>query len=60
MRKSRKPIKTVRDFFRALAGPGGFLGRKGDGEPGWQTVWRGLETLLLFLRGAEALNQQCG
>jgi hypothetical protein len=58
--KSRKPIKTVRDFFRALAGLGGFLGRKGDGEPGWQTIWRGLHTLLLCLRGAEAMRIKCG
>jgi hypothetical protein len=58
--KSRKPIHTVRDFFRALAGLGGFLGRKGDGEPGWQTVWRGLHTLLLCLRGAEAMRIKCG
>lgn len=58
--KSRKPIKTVREFFRRLAGLGGFLGRKGDGEPGWQTVWRGLETLLLCLRGAEAMATRCG
>ncbi|HEY5313798.1 MAG TPA: IS4 family transposase, partial [Pirellulales bacterium] len=35
---------------------GGFLGRKGDGEPGWQTIWGGLETLLLCLRGAQALG----
>lgn len=58
--KSRKPIKTVREFFRSLAGLGGFLGRKGDGEPGWQTVWGGLRTLLLCLRGAEALRIKCG
>jgi hypothetical protein len=58
--KSRKPIKTVRDFFRALASLGGFLGRKGDGEPGWQTIWGGLQTLLLCLRGAEALRIKCG
>lgn len=58
--KSRKPIKTVREFFRGLAGLGGFLGRAGDGEPGWQTIWRGLETLLLCLRGAETLATRCG
>lgn len=60
LRKQNKPIKTVREFFRGLAGLGGFLGRKGDGEPGWQTIWRGLETLLLCLRGAEALGKKCG
>ena len=36
---------TVRDFYRELAGLGGFLGRKGDGEPGWITLWRGFEQL---------------
>jgi Transposase DNA-binding/Transposase Tn5 dimerisation domain len=55
-----KPIVTVRDFFRSLASLGGFLGRKSDGEPGWQTVWRGLETLLQCLRGAEALGKKSG
>jgi hypothetical protein len=55
-----RPIATVRDFIRAVAGLGGFLGRKSDGEPGWQTIWRGLETLLLCLRGAETLGKRCG
>jgi hypothetical protein len=58
--RARKPIETVREFFRALAGLGGFLGRKTDGEPGWQTIWRGLDTLLLCLRGAEPLGDKCG
>lgn len=55
-----KPVVTVRDFFRGLASLGGFLGRKSDGEPGWQTVWSGLELLLQCLRGAEALGKRCG
>lgn len=46
----RDPI-TVRDFLRQLAGLGGHLGRKGDGEPGWITIWRGMHSLLLILRG---------
>jgi Transposase DNA-binding/Transposase Tn5 dimerisation domain len=58
--RKRKPIVTVRDFIRGLASLGGFLGRKGDGEPGWQTIWGGLETLLQCLRGAEALAKKCG
>jgi Transposase DNA-binding/Transposase Tn5 dimerisation domain len=58
--KRPKPVTTVRDFFRGLASLGGFLGRKCDGEPGWQTVWGGLETLLQCLRGAEALAKRCG
>jgi hypothetical protein len=58
--KKRRPLKTVRDFFRGLAQLGGFLGRKGDGEPGWQTIWGGLEKLLLCLRGADVLQKKCG
>jgi hypothetical protein len=58
--KKRSPIKTVKDFFRGLAQLGGFLGRKGDGEPGWQTIWGGLEKLLLCLRGADVLGKKCG
>ncbi|MFO0427374.1 MAG: IS4 family transposase, partial [Planctomyces sp.] len=42
------------------AGLGGFLGRKSDGEPGWQTIWRGLEVLILALRGYNAALKKCG
>jgi hypothetical protein len=46
IRRRKHGIKwTVRDFYRELAGLGGFLGRKGDGEPGWMTLWRGFEKL---------------
>jgi hypothetical protein len=51
IRRRPTAIHTVREFIRALAGLGGFLGRKGDGEPGWITLWHGLETLLAALRG---------
>lgn len=42
---------TVYEFFRELAKLGGFLGRKHDGEPGWQTVWRGFRKLQSLLDG---------
>jgi hypothetical protein len=58
--KGRSRITTVREFFRGVAAMGGFLGRKGDGEPGWQTIWRGLEKLLLCLRATDLLEQKCG
>lgn len=51
---------TVREFYREMAKPGGFLGRKSDGEPGWITVWRGFEKLHLCLRGAESYGKKCG
>lgn len=51
---------TIREFVRQLAGLGGHLGRKGDGEPGWMTLWRGYEKLHLLLRGAEAELKKSG
>ena len=42
---------TVYEFFRELAKLGGFLGRKCDGEPGWQTVWHGYQKLHMLLDG---------
>ena len=36
---------TQRQFWHAVAKLGGFLGRKGDGEPGWQTLWARLYRL---------------
>jgi hypothetical protein len=35
------PDMSVRDFFLALARFGGHQNRKGDGLPGWQTIWKG-------------------
>ena len=32
---------SLREFWRAVARLGGFIGRKSDGDPGWQTLWRG-------------------
>ena len=36
---------TLREATRMVAGLGGFLGRRGDGEPGTQTLWRGIQRL---------------
>lgn len=46
--KKAEPPKTpptLREANRRVAGLGGFLGRKSDGEPGTQTLWRGLQRL---------------
>jgi Transposase DNA-binding/Transposase Tn5 dimerisation domain len=42
---------TVREFVRGVAKMGGFLGRKGDGEPGVLTLWRGYQRLQDMLLG---------
>ena len=44
---------TAREFWRATAQLGGFLGRRGDGDPGWQTLWRGWWKLQLLAEGAD-------
>lgn len=46
---------TARHFWREVAKLGGFLARKGDGDPGWITLWRGWCDLELMVRGATAL-----
>jgi hypothetical protein len=59
LRKGAK-IETVEHFFRHLAGLGGFLMRKGDGDPGWITIWKGTQKLTLAIRGHLAMKQRCG
>lgn len=54
---------TCRSFWRGVAALGGFLGRKGDGDPGWLTLWRGWQQLELLVLGAELAQQpptRCG
>jgi Transposase DNA-binding/Transposase Tn5 dimerisation domain len=36
---------TLREAVRWIAQLGGFLGRRGDGEPGVQTLWKGMRHL---------------
>ncbi len=37
---------NIRVFWHSVARLGGFIGRKSDGEPGWQTLWKGWMILL--------------
>ncbi len=46
--KTNKPpleVPSLGECVRWIAQLGGFLGRKGDGDPGIQTLWRGLQRL---------------
>jgi hypothetical protein len=45
------PQPTLRQVVREIAGLGGFLGRRRDGEPGVITLWRGLQRLHDLLQG---------
>jgi hypothetical protein len=39
---------TAQDALRTVARLGGFLARRGDGQPGWRTLWHGMEKLLFM------------
>jgi Transposase DNA-binding/Transposase Tn5 dimerisation domain len=54
---------TQSTFWIAVARMGGFIGRKSDGMPGWQTIWRGWQRLQWMSEGLEIFNQfekRCG
>jgi hypothetical protein len=58
----RRPLPanppTLREAVRMIAQLGGFLGRKCDGEPGPQTLWRGLRRLHDLTQGWLAAQDQ--
>ena len=41
-RPADAPAPTLREAIHMVAKLGGFIGRKSDGEPGTETLWRGL------------------
>jgi hypothetical protein len=46
-----KSIKTVREVALAIGRLGGYLNRKGDGMPGWITLWQGWQLLQTLVEG---------
>jgi hypothetical protein len=44
---------TRRWLWISVAKLGGFMARKGDGDPGWLILWRGWQTLRFLLEGYE-------
>jgi hypothetical protein len=57
-RPSRLPEQppTVREAVRMIAMLGGFQGRKGDGEPGLQSIWTGFRRLMDFTLALQRLR----
>ncbi len=56
MAEVRRPLPadpSLREVVRAIAKLGGFMGRRGDGEPGVKTLWRGFHELQLLVLGWE-------
>jgi hypothetical protein len=59
--RRKLPLKTLtlHQFYRETAKMGGFLGRKGDGSPGWKTLWGGYLELCRLVEGFR-LARTCG
>jgi hypothetical protein len=56
MKYKRPPpsaVPTLNQIIRIVAEVGGFMGRKGDGEPGPKSIWLGLQQLQFFIIGIE-------
>lgn len=53
---SRRKL-TPRLFWNTLARRGGWLGRTGDGRPGWKCLWRGWHDITLMAHGAALLRR---
>lgn len=56
---------TLRLFWLTLARHGGFIGRRSDGLPGWQTIWKGWAKVMLIVQGMEiqravVVDESCG
>jgi hypothetical protein len=48
-----RTLTTAASVLLALGRLGGHMNRRGDGMPGWITLWRGMKMLRLLVRGAE-------
>lgn len=60
--KLKMPAKppTLNEVVRLIAQIGGFLGRKGDGEPGVKTIWKGLDQVHASAETLRALREGLG
>jgi len=50
---------TVKQFWHCIAQMGGFIGRKSDGDPGWQTTWKGWLRVLDMVNAIKSIAK-CG
>jgi hypothetical protein len=58
--KQRRPDRppTLNEVLRLVARVGGFLGRKGDGEPGVKTIWEGIQGVRMAALTIKALRDE--
>jgi hypothetical protein len=59
LNRKKPPRQTppLGEVLRLVAALGGFLGRKGDGEPGAKTLWLGLRDIAVFVDGMRAARE---
>lgn len=55
--KTGRHLTTVREVALALGRLGGHLNRKGDGLPGWLTLWRGYLQLQVLVEGVRLAHK---
>lgn len=62
LNKKKPPPEPPRlnDVVRLVAMLGGFLARKGDGEPGVKTIWIGLQRVMDFVAGVRFMRESDG
>lgn len=59
MKKRRPPLPPrLNEVLRLVAQCGGFLARKGDGEPGAKTIWEGLQRVMTAAEAIRALRNE--
>jgi len=51
--KLDQPLPTVKEVVLGVGRLGGHLNRKGDGLPGWQTLWHGMTRLRHMVEGVQ-------
>jgi hypothetical protein len=51
--KLQAPLTTVAEVVLGVGRLGGHLNRKGDGLPGWQTLWQGMTRLRHMVEGVQ-------
>lgn len=54
--KDAKRRTTLHEFLLAVARMGGHQNRKSDGPPGWLTLWRGWQQLMVMVTAVEAVE----
>jgi hypothetical protein len=57
LREKSPPKVTANQVLRQIACLGGFLARKGDGEPGVKTIWLGLKDLQVAVKTMRAMHR---